>query len=237
MNNIKYRSFSSLEILITVSLLVVIVTGFFYAFNPKTQIDKAKDGQRKSDLAQLSKAIEDWYNDKSCYPKPSEICYDPVDGETDCNICGNESGSPDFSPYLTSLPCDPAHPTKKIYYLVDELSCPKTYWIYTNLANTKDPIITSLGCQNGCGPFGTCDYNYGITSSNTAVEYCTDFEPNPTPSPTPITGGLCSTYNPVYIVNDNGICNVCGSYQQCLANYPNETLYGNSNCSMTCTKD
>lgn len=234
------KGFTLLEILIVITLLVILAIALILVFNPQVQINKTKDAKRKSELTTLSKVLEDWYNDKNCYPKPEEICYDAVGGENTCNICGNESASPDFSPYLQTLPCDPTHPTKKYTYQVDDESCPSTYWIYTELANTTDPLITELGCQNGCGPYGSCNYNYAATSPNASVEYCTDFglTPSPIPSPTPVYVDNCSSYNPIYFIPDvDGFCNICGTYQECKLAYPNHTFYADTQCTQACLKD
>jgi len=185
-----------------------------------TQINKGQDGKRKHELTQLNKVFEDYYNDKQCYPKPGEVCYNTI-SPTTCNICGNESAPPSFSifsPYLSRLPCDPRQPTKKYLYQVDNSSCPTWYRIYTTLSNTVDPVIVSVGCSNGCGPTDDKSYNYGVTSPNTDLEknfinqyaclpggcaYCC-YGPD--------CGTPCST-NPsdycnenVYIVNDLNIC-------------------------------
>lgn len=233
-----------LEILITLGLLIVLMIVLLWAFNPKAQIDKANDGKRKGELTSLNKVLEDWYNDHNCYPKPEEICYDGQAGDVECNICGNEPTSPDFSPYLNNLPCDPNHPTKEYVYLVDNAVCPSKYWIYSNLANTSDPLITQLGCQNGCGPYGQCNYNYGVTSPSESVEYCTGTNPqvSPTPSatptPTPVTVGLCSSYNPIYFIPDvDNVCNICGTYQECKPVYPNKTFFVDTQCTQACFKD
>ncbi len=232
------KAFTLLEILIVVSLLVILAVGMMVVFNPKTQIDKANDGKRKGESSSLNKVLEDWYNDHGCYPKPNEICYNAVAGQTTCNICGNESTSPDFSPYLNSLPCDPRQPTKKYLYMVDDEVCPSSYWIYLNLANKSDPLITQLGCQNACGPYGDCNYNYGVASPNESVEYCTRFTSTPTPTPTPVYVGNCSLYDPIYFIPDvDGVCNVCGTYQECKPVYPNHIFYVNPQCNQACIKD
>jgi prepilin-type N-terminal cleavage/methylation domain-containing protein len=234
------KAFTLLEILIVVSLLVMLAVGLILVFNPKTQIDKANDGKRKAELTSLNKSLEDWYNDHNCYPKPDEICYNAVSGETTCNICGNEAASPDFSPYLSTLPCDPTQPTKKYVYIVDDEICPSTYWIYLKLANESDPLITQLGCQNGCGPYGDCNYNYGVASPNESVEYCTDFTLTPTaiPTPTPVYVGNCSSYNPIYFIPDvDGVCNYCGTYPECNGAYPDHTFYADTQCTQVCFKN
>src|SRR3989338_10917036 len=119
------KGFSLLEILITVTLLIILSIALLVSLNPWTQINKGWDSKRKSELTQLNKVFEDYYNDKNCYPKPNEVCYNNT-GSTTCNICGNETVPPNFSnfsPYLAHLPCDPQQPTKKYTYQTDGSSC------------------------------------------------------------------------------------------------------------------
>jgi len=230
------KGFTLMEILIVISIVIILAVVALIVLNPLGQINKANDSKRKSELATLSKVLEDWYNDKNCYPKPSEICYDTPVNNT-CHVCGNISLSPNFTPYLSSLPCDPQYPTKKFLYQYDNSDCPLTYWIYTELSNKQDPVITELGCQNGCGPYGGCDYNYGVTSPNAKPEYCTAAPTStPSPTPTPIIAGPCSSFNPIYIISNN-ICNVCGSYPECKATYPNKDFYSDDLCTRMCIKD
>lgn len=161
------KGFTLLELLIIVALLVLLATVLLISLNPWGQINKSQDSKRKSELTQLNKVFEDYYNDKNCYPTPDTVCYD-ANGELNCHICGNESGSPSFSTYLTRLPCDPQQPVKSYLYEVDNLNCPTRYRIYSVLNNVSDPIIDQVGCSGGCGPESA--YNYGVASPNTNLE-------------------------------------------------------------------
>jgi len=245
------KAFTLLEILIVVSLLVILAVGLIIVFNPKTQIDKANDGKRKAELTSLNKLLEDWYNDHSCYPKPDEICYNAVLGETSCNICGNKPTSPNFSPYLESLPCDPQQSdSRDFFYEVNDVDCPSLYRIYTKLSNTNDPAITQLGCQNGCGPYGNCNYNYGVTSPNASVIYCiagptaiptptSSFLPTPTSTPVP-TATPTPTSAPTPTPEGNYYCQSfgnCAFYNNqvwtCNPSYADSQCTGSNNCNIT----
>jgi len=176
------KGFTLMEVLLVVALLTLIAVAAFALLNPLQQVKKAWDGKRKNELGQLRKVLEDWYNDKNCYPKPQEICYDPSttplsDGTYTCHICGNHSNSPSFSPYLGKLPCDPQYPTKQYLYQTDSLDCPTFYRIYTQLSPinqsgiTNDPASKEVGCWPFCGPANEpFSYNYSVTSPNTKPE-------------------------------------------------------------------
>lgn len=227
-----------LEILIVVTLIIVLVVLLILVFNPQGQINKARDSKRKSELTALSKIFEDWYNDKGCYPRPQEICYDNS-GTLICHICGSEPTSPSIAPYISELACDPEQPNKKYTYEVDNLSCPKKYWIYAKLKNETDPIIGQLGCQNGCGPYGDISYNFGVSSPGEQVKAgIGEGTPTPTPTPTGPVANPCSSYDSLYYLTNPDQCDICGSYSNCKNLAPNSEYYidgGPPNYSTRCT--
>lgn len=161
------KSFTLMELLIVVTLIVILAIVALILFNPFSQVGKSWDSKRKTELGTLRKLLEDWYNDKNCYPKPEQICYNAPQNNT-CHICGKELTPSDFSPYLKVLPCDPQHPTKKYLYQVDNANCPSWYKIYAVLNNQNDPAIKEVGCSGGCGVgnYSGYIYNYGVSSSN-----------------------------------------------------------------------
>lgn len=202
---IKSRlAFTLMEILIVVALLVILATALLVTLNPMAQINKGQDSKRKHELTQLNKVFEDYYNDKGCYPKTSEICYPSTESgynpseDTKCYLCGNISGSPQINVYLSLLPCDPQQPTKKYLYQVDNNSCPFWYRIYTDLSLSNyvnnDPATEEVGCYSqSCGPAPDYSYDYGVSSPNIDLEKAINF-------------AYCATSG----------CNACGSYQDCL---------------------
>ena len=192
------RGFTLMEFLIVIALIALLATALLILFNPKKQIEKAWDAKRKNQLSELKKVLEDWYNDKNCYPKTSEICFDSPTANNTCHICGNQSTSPSFSPYLSSLPCDPQSPKKDYLYQVDNLTCPNWYRVYADLSLSdylnNDPATEEVGCYNqSCGPSPNYNYDYGISSPNIDLERSVNFS-------------YCATTG----------CNICGSYQDCL---------------------
>lgn len=215
-----------MELLIIISLIALLAAVAIVLLNPWAQIGKSYDAKRKRDLNELNKAFEDFYNDKGCYPKPSEICYDtPVNLCTGaginkrinnqiCHICGNESAPPNFSnfsPYMSRLPCDPQHSSKKYLYQVEgdsaqlctvitEKACPQRYKIFSEFSNDADKESESLGCtSDACGPANPLPpvpsipygYDYGVSSPNLSI-----------------VGS--STY-----ACFSGSCQICGTYSAC----------------------
>lgn len=191
--------FTLLELLIVITIIVILAVVAIIILNPGQQIGKANDAKRKQELSELRKVLDDYYNDKGCYPKPNQICYDNPGSTTNsqyCHICGRETNSPSFSPYINSLPCDPQHPTQQYLYNVSNDACSNWYQIYSDLSlGNADRDAKALNCTGGsCGLPPNYGYYYGISSSNTNLN-------------------VSSQYNCLSITNR---CNVCGAYSSCL---------------------
>ncbi|MCX7881003.1 MAG: GxxExxY protein [Patescibacteria group bacterium] len=206
--NLHTSAFTLMELLLVVALIALLFISALIILNPLKQIQKAHDAKRKNEFNTLKKVLEDWYNDKNRYPLGSEICYDhPTSPRIDsynltacsCHICGSNSISPSFSPYLSRLPCDPASPKKDYLYEYDCSSeKPKWYRIYVNLDysdyTNNDPGTVEVGCYSeSCGPYPNYGYDYGV-ASNTDLEKSNSF-------------AYCA---------ESG-CNACesGSYEEC----------------------
>ena len=143
----KSTGFTIIELLIAFSVIGLMSTGG--VFVAKTQIQKANDARRKEDLHVLQQALEHYYSDYGLYPAEAII--------EDC-------GGPGLAPYLPRIPCDP---TLKQAYEYVLLALGRAYALYAKLMWNKDPTITEVGCQSGCGPGGV--YNYGVSSPGVSV--------------------------------------------------------------------
>lgn len=135
--------FTLIELLVALSVLGILMLVLLFTY--PTQLAKSKDTKRKSDLVKLQQALEDYLSDNICYPENLN--------------CGQN-----FSPYLSSVPCDPVNSGVHIYFysVSQESDCKKWYKIFTSLENKNDPVIEKIGCSpTTCGPF-----NYVVSSSN-----------------------------------------------------------------------
>lgn len=246
------KGFTLMEILIVVAVIGLIAGAVIMLLNPFTQLEKAYDAKRKKDLSLLKKAIEEWYNDKGCYPKPEEICYTPLEdvinvcelvgtnpkpvGSQICNICGDEPDSPSFSPYLERLPCDPLHDKYKYVYEVEARpgipncsfsgdathTCASWYKVYSSLFNKEDRDATALGCIRG---------GCGLSSREVFPPIITEY-----PSGYGFSYGISSPNTRLSYSNQwfcqigagFNSCDVCGaSYAECF-NYVGCNQWGNN---------
>lgn len=164
---ITKKGFTLIELLIVIGVVGVLATGIVLVLNPQTQLAKARDAKRKSDLENIQKALELFYNDKNRYPNPAVLAEWPA------------PGSP-WGVYMQTRPGDPS--VGRLYRYQQALNG-QGYQLYAGLerctssANCFDPQQCNSGskslgapddvCKNAngsCGPGVTC--TYGVTSSN-----------------------------------------------------------------------
>lgn len=151
--------FTMIELLIVIVILALLFSIGLRSFVSSQQ--KSRDAGRKSDLQNVSRALELYYNDKGAYPIYS--------GNTGVGG-GQEWGEPFVDPdnpstlYMNVLPTD----SRGSYYYD---STDGTYFqLYARLENEQDPdlstsdnevmVYSGTNCTSG-----TC--NYGISSTNT----------------------------------------------------------------------
>ncbi len=220
----KRAGLTLMELLLVISLAAMIILALLILINPKKQFEKAQDGRRKKEITQLAKSVEEFYNDNERYPDSTEICYsaEETDGETcSCYICGGESASPSFDPYLRPLPCDPRHPTQSYLY---QYECTTKRWfkLYSQLSDSPTSYSFGMSSQNiALAPFPTSTIAPSSAPS--------------TPTPTSAPGGS-DCVEPIYCKKD-GLCNICGTPGDCADPSrctPGE-YYNNSGCTNACT--
>lgn len=162
-NVISNKGFTLIELLTAVGLLALLTGALLTIFNPFDQIRKSQDVTRKSDLAQIQKSLESYYQDTGRYP-PSTVDYRISANGQPVNWGGA------WAPYMAKLPADPDTAKKYIYYVPDASG--QTYYLYASLSKSNDKqacnngnacvTVTSGPGENACG--GVC--NFGLTSPN-----------------------------------------------------------------------
>lgn len=150
---IKIKGFTLIELLVVITILGIIAVVGLMSF--QASMKKARDAKRKSDLEQLQRVLEMFYNDTKSYPLANTgmIVIDAVafDWTAEPEVVDSKG-----TVYLKKLPKDPS--TGAVYcYSSDGTS----YAIYATLENLQDLKIA--------GPFtcnGITTYNYGVSSSD-----------------------------------------------------------------------
>lgn len=147
----KKNGFTLIELLVAMAIIAILATIGLVSFR-SSQI-KARDAQRKSDLAQLQKALEAYFNDKGEYPDPSSLP-DPGEEWLDTEVEGGTL-------YMKSFPSDP-----RGYTYLYERPTATSYKIYAYLENPNDNSILEciIDDAKNCGASEVC--NYGVSSAN-----------------------------------------------------------------------
>lgn len=162
------KGFTLIELLIVIGVLGILAAGVLAVLDPLTQIQKANDAKRKSNLAQIQRALESYYQDHGRYPEHTTPAYEIKTSDVSEPI--KKWGS-EWQPYMNVLPKD-----KDPYrYVYASLPDGQTYYLYASLErNGKDPQscskdgsacsgLTVTGVpKEKCGK--TC--NYGVSSPN-----------------------------------------------------------------------
>lgn len=169
--------FTLMEILIVIVILGIVMTLGAGAY-ARSQL-RSRDNRRKSDLKNISIALEAYYNDKGQYPNEGangEIC----DDENNCawNVVFDDANG---TVYMVKIPSDPRGGQ---YYRYDVGGGNRTYQLYARLENTEDTAVRNASDEpivfSGVS-CGAKDCNYGTSSSNTTADSgrTIDVDPNP----------------------------------------------------------
>jgi len=217
-NNTYRKGVTFVELLVVFSLVTVLAVTAIALINPKKQLEKAWDAQKKRDVYAMGRSFEEYYNDNGVYPG-SKACDDSpltLDDMCTCHICQFKNiGLPT---YLKSAVCNFQNAAQKYLYLYDCVTPTKPTWYEIcgtlNNPDNKDQIIASR-------------YNFGISSPNKKFTYC-------------LSGCMADDSQFKYCFktsSGNPICNGCGTTEECyLLNRCDSpiTLYKNSDCTTTC---
>jgi len=166
--------FTLLELIVVIGVMAILAGLILAIVNPLAQFQKANDARRKSDLSQIQKALEQYYQDNGVYPT----------GTQDYRLTSPQLtpipwGSA-WTPYMDFVPADPDNNRSYVY-----ISSGQTYWLYaslerggldtqacknTNSSCLASPLSSSCGCDNVpngalCGGNNVC--TFGVSSPNT----------------------------------------------------------------------
>lgn len=178
MKNKNIFGFTLVELLVVMAIIGVLVG--IVGMNFRSAQIRGRDTQRKSDLKQISAALELFYSDYGKYPDSvdgnimacpyiiggvSEAC--SFDGDSE--FCDKDNiDSSCRTIYLKKVPSDPSS-SLSYYYRVVPGSLNKKFQLYARLENSQDPnCVDSNDCTVSAGYVcGTYDCNFSITSANT----------------------------------------------------------------------
>jgi len=153
------QGFTLIELLIVMAILGILATVGLNSFR-SSQL-KSRDAKRKSDLEQVQRALEMYYNDYGNYPGSEG-------GKIKIEVAltwGSAEMKDSNTLYMKELPKDP---TGNPEYCYSKNDLPSGYKLYAKLENGQDPHCIGGICtppSADCGGL-TKAYNYGVASSN-----------------------------------------------------------------------
>ncbi len=170
----KLSGFTLLELIIVIGIIAVLSVMILAIVNPLAQFQKANDTRRKEDLAQVQRALEQYYQDNGVYPTGTQS-YTITNPQLTPIPWGSS-----WAPYMNVLPADVDANRSYVY-----VSTGQSYWIYASFerggkdvqaCKTSDnncqlsPLSSSCKCPNvpngaTCGGGNVC--TYGVSSPNT----------------------------------------------------------------------
>lgn len=169
------RGFTLIELLIVIAILGILSTIAMSSFK-NAQI-RSRDTQRKSDLQQISKALELFYNDYERYPTAStgNIAACPYNSDTgngvECSDSDLRFRDDKGSTYFRVLPEDPSG----FSYFYRTTMSNQAYQLYAHLENSEDADCLDGNCTSPTlpsGPEPNCGSeicNFAVTSSNVSA--------------------------------------------------------------------
>jgi general secretion pathway protein G len=164
--------FTLIELIIVIGIMGIFATGIIATLNPYDQYKKAQDAKRKSELSQIQKALESYYQDTGSYPlSSSDHKIQVIDEDTSLLTELQWGGS--WQPYMNVLPKDPGG-SSYVYYSV---APGQSYYLYASLERgAKDPDTCSGLVNDECPGVSSLSIgttvcggnpcNFGVSSPN-----------------------------------------------------------------------
>jgi len=158
---------------VVIAILSILAVAVIVALNPLDQFKKANDVRRKSDLAQIQRALETYYQDNKQYPVMTNCngASYKIQSAPPGNSCIDWGSS--WPPYMNIVPQDPV-PGVRYAYMPDNNN--QSYYLYASLdRGSSDPQACNKGdwcasiqgsdrANSPCGANRKC--NYGVSSSD-----------------------------------------------------------------------
>lgn len=161
----KKKGFTLIELILVMTLLSILALVMLSNFN--NSLKRGRDSQRKNDLNQLQKALENYYEDHHTYPTFTDIFAR--------KLCTNYVCLTSDTVYMIKTATDPLPSSFKYVYAPEPTAVPvgpsSYYYLYTYIENDadQDPNISKTGFTTNvtCNVSGvSLPCRYYVSSSN-----------------------------------------------------------------------
>ena len=161
------KAFTLIELLVVMAIIAILSGLGLMGFGTVQQ--KSRDSRRKQDLANISKALDVYYNDYGVYPASNAGGAILGCGAGGAEVChwGDAWQDDKGTLYMTALPVDPDVSHTYYYHRLDDHS----YYLFARLENEQDSDIAMSGTTPSFYTDYFCDgatlgCNYVIMSTN-----------------------------------------------------------------------
>jgi len=207
------KAFTLMEVMIVLTLVSVLSVFLLVVINPWTLINRGFNANRKKDLDDAKKMLEQYINDTGCYPLPTQVCFEGTNTNP-CHLCTKKQTTP--FPYFTRDICEPREGNLDYLYEVDTsfekiignvvTTCPKWFKIFAIQEGAYNAAEDIWGCYaGGCGVYPLYGYRYLVNSPGAKMDTVAT------------TGWYCH-------LEDINKCVACTPYSNCTN--PNNSCYG-----------
>lgn len=164
-----------MELLIVIAIIAILAL-IILGINWQKSLFRANDSRRKTDVANIRRSFEEYYNDHECYPDLTVL-----------DTCGGNA----LSPYLDRIPCDPTTGDPYLYEPDSDVNLCRGNRVCTMLQDVHDPDIIALGCDpvEGCGWGAGWNYCLATGTTVTAPGFVPGVSATPIPTVTPTYEG------------------------------------------------
>lgn len=223
LDNVK-QGFTLIELVVVIAILSILFLLSLLFLNPDTQFKKARDAQRKSDINEVTKAVNFYYDDHQCFPD---------------SIPWGKEWKENGTIYMEKVPNGPTcrDATCTEYTYIAENICPQWFSIFSSkesqVSAGNDCSLTSL---SSCTPQG---FSQGICAVGGDVK-CSFVSGSVLLTPTPV-GQAGPTSTPTSAPTDTPTPTLsCSKDYACRPgcnNVPSGTGdYCESNCRNECSQ-
>lgn len=108
---VKQKGFTIVELLIVIVVIGILAAITIVAYNGVQQ--RARDAERRSEMASVEKALQMYFIDNASYPTCSNTVYVPGTASGSCHLSSIASSL--VPKYMNSLPTDPLNSGNDVY--------------------------------------------------------------------------------------------------------------------------
>lgn len=147
----KSSGFTIVELLIVIVIIGILAALVIVVYNGLQS--RARDTQRKTDIAHIAKAVEAYYAVNGNYPMPAGWCTQMS------HPTYIAAFSAEIQPYMSKVPFDPLYAATYQDYFYKNVN-DQSYYLYAELEESDRPDDGFAGCSRIGSLYNEYDFRY-----------------------------------------------------------------------------